>query len=284
MDPSMDYTVRRRASLVCSVVAACALSATSLMAMPAAAGPSEVLYGPDGVVGLLYPPDLTPSPAVLVVNDALGMDTRSNRYIDHLTAAGLAVLEVEVGANPLDGRAEPLPGDVETASLVARAAAALAGDPRVDPARIAALGFGIGARAVALVPPRGNGRDTFAARVLVYPGCGSLDDMMQAAGGAAVVASPLLLMHGEDDPANKPAECERLATTLGRTASVRRLSFRGASYAWDVPLRGEGVYSRQPWPGGQGTVLVRSWPELADQTAAQTAAFLNSTLSKGEAP
>jgi hypothetical protein len=42
-----------------------------------------------------------------------------------------------------------------------------------------------------------------------------------------------------------------------------------------------------PSPGGtqeQGTVLVRSWPELADQTAAQAAAFLTNTLSKGEAP
>ena len=92
------------------------------------------------------------------------------------------------------------------------------------------------------------------------------------------------VMHGEDDPANMPADCERLAATLGKTASVRRVAFGGASYAWDVPLRGEGVYSRQPWPGGQGTVLVRSWPELADQTAAQTAAFLANTLSKGEAP
>ena len=91
-------------------------------------------------------------------------------------------------------------------------------------------------------------------------------------------------MHGEDDPANMPAECERLAAMLGKTAPVQRVSFRGASYAWDVPLRGEGVYSRQPWPGGQGTVLARSWPELADQTAAQTAAFLTNTLSKGEAP
>jgi dipeptidyl aminopeptidase/acylaminoacyl peptidase len=84
------------------------------------------------------------------------MDMRSLRYIDHLTAAGLAVLEVEVGANPLDGWAEPLPGDVEAASLMARAAAALAGHPRIDPTRIGALGFGIGARAVALVPPHRN--------------------------------------------------------------------------------------------------------------------------------
>jgi dienelactone hydrolase len=277
---------KQHASVFCTAIAAFAASVMAVTVPPALAEPIEVLYGQDGAVGFLYPSETgaRPSAAVLIVNDALGMDTRSLRYIDHLTAAGLAVLEVEVGANPLDGRAEPLPGDVEAASVVARAAAALAGDPRVDPAHIGALGFGIGARAAALVPLQRNERDTFAARVLLYPGCGSLDRLVQAAGGAAIVTSPLLLMHGEDDPANMPADCERLAATLGKTAPVRRLSFYGASYAWDVPLRGEGVYSRQPWPGGQSTVLVRSWPELADQTAAQAAAFLTNTLSRGEAP
>lgn len=275
---------RRHASLFRTVVAACAVSVASVAAPPALAGPSEVFHGPDGVIGLLYPPETGAPPlsAVLVINDGLGMDTRSNRYIDHLTAAGLAVLEVD--ANPLDGWAEPLPREAEAADLVARAAAALAGDPRIDPAHIGALGFGIGARAVALVPHQRNGRDTFAARVLLYPGCGSLDHLVQAAGGAATVTSPLLLMYGEDDPTNMPADCERLAATLGKTAGVRRVAFGGASYAWDAPLRGEGVYSRQPWPGGQGTVLVRSWPELAEFTAAHTAAFLAHTLSRGETP
>jgi len=68
---------------------------------------------------------------------------------------------------------------------------------------------------------------------------------------------------------------------LGRTALVRRISYRGATYAWDVPQWGEGEHSGQPWPGGQGTVPVRSWPELAELTAAQAAAFLIDALSRG---
>ncbi|HYZ32211.1 MAG TPA: dienelactone hydrolase family protein [Crenalkalicoccus sp.] len=277
----------RRAALFCTLVAACTGSVTSVMVPPALARPSEVFHGPDGVLGLLYPPEAgaPPSAAVLVVNDALGMDTRSHRYIDHLTAAGLMVLEVELRENPLDGLAEPLPGEPEAASLVARAAAVLADDPRVNPTRIGALGFGIGARALALAPPRQDGRDALAARVLLYPGCGSLTDLVQAPErAAATVLSPVLLLHGEDDPANLPAACEELSVALGKAAPVRRISFRGASYAWDLPQIGEGEYSRQPWPGGLGTIIVRSWPELAELTAAQAAAFLADTLSREEVP
>jgi dienelactone hydrolase len=287
MNPAgTQLAARCRASLFRTALAACA----ALVAVPSAlAMPSEVFRGPDGVIGLLYQPGTGAplSAAVLVVNDALGMDMRSQRYVEHLAAAGLIVLEVELRANPPDGWPEPLPAEAEAAGLVARAAAALAGDPRVNPDRVGALGFGIGARALALAPPGEDGRNPFAARVLLYPGCGSLGALVSASvlkRAAATVRSPVLLMHGDDDPANPPAECEGLSTALGRAAPVRRVSHRGATYAWDLPQWGEGEHSQQPWPGSQGTVLVRSWPELADQTAAQTTAFLNRTLSKGEAP
>jgi dienelactone hydrolase len=288
MNPAGEnIAARRHAALFCTVIAACAASLTSVAVPPAQARPSEVFHGPDGVIGLLYRPETGAprSAAVLVVNDALGMDTRSQRYVEHLAAAGLTVLEVELRPNPPDGWPEPLPGEAEAASLVARAAAALADDPRVNPTRIGALGFGVGARAVALAPPRADGHDPFAARVLLYPGCGSLGELVRAPErSAATVLSPVLLLHGEDDPANSPAECEDLSAALGKTASVRRISHRGASYAWDLPQWTEGEHSRQPWPGGEGTVPVRSWPELAELTAAQAAAFLADTLPRGEAP
>jgi dienelactone hydrolase len=259
----------------------------SVAALPALAGPSEVFHGPDGVMGLLYRPETgaPPSAAVLIVNDALGTDARSHRYIAHLTAAGLMVLEVELRPNPPDGWSEPHPGEAESASLVTRAASALTDNPLVNPTRVGALGFGVGARALALAPPREDGRDTFSALVLLYPGCGSLGNLVQAPGRVtATVLSPVLLLHGEDDPANPPAECEDLSAALGKAAPVRRISYRGASYAWDLPQWGEGEQSRQPWPGGQGTVLVRSWPELTELAAAQATAFLADMLSREETP
>jgi dienelactone hydrolase len=132
-----------------------------------------------------------------------------------------------------------------------------------------------------LAPAHADGRDPFAARVLLYPGCGSLGELVQLPErSAAAFRSPVLLLHGEDDPANPPSECESLSAALGRTAPVRRVSHRGATYAWDLPQWGEGEHSRQPWPGGQGTVPVRSWPELVELTAAQVAAFLADALSR----
>ena len=194
--------VRRHAPRFCVVAAACGASLASVPAQTTLAGRSEIFRGPEGMTGLLHPA-ATGAPrtgAVLIVHDALGMDTRGHRYIAQLTAAGLMVVEVELRANPADDSLpEPLPSEAEAAGLVARAAAELANDPRVDPNRVGALGFGIGARAVALAPSHEDGRHAFAARVLLYPACGSLKQLVQAPQHAA---APVLLLHGEDDPSN----------------------------------------------------------------------------------
>jgi dienelactone hydrolase len=276
--------VTRRASRFRSAAVAACVGLVLLAAAPRApAGPSEAFHGAGGVMGLLHvPPIGAPRwPAVLIVHDALGLDRRSDRYVAQLTAAGLLVLEVELRANPLEGEAEPLPGEAEAAGLVARVAAALARDPRVDPARIGALGFGVGARAVALPPPAGSGHAPFAARVLLYPGCGGLADLLRAAPARAprpaAPPPPVLLLHGEDDPANTPAACEGLAAALGPAA--RRASYRGATYAWDLPQGGGGPCTAQPWPGRAGSrVAARAWPELAELAAATAAAALERAL------
>jgi hypothetical protein len=100
---------------------------------------------------------------------------------------------------------------------------------------------------------------------------------------AVTVLSPVLLLHGEADPANSPAECGDLSAALGTTAPVRRISYRGAAYAWDLPQSSGGEYSRQPGPNSQGTIPARSWPELAELTATRAAAFLANTLSAAPA-
>lgn len=270
-----------------SAVAAWVAAAMLAGAARALAGPPEVFHGPGGMAGLLHPPEVgaLPSPAVLVVHDALGLDQRSQRYIARLNAAGILAVEVELRANPPDGWAEPLPGEAEAAVLLAQAIAALARDPRVDPLRIGALGFGVGARALALVPPVEDGRATVAARLLLYPGCGSLGALLRAPPHAPrSVPSPVLLLHGEDDPANAPAECDGLSAALGPGAPVRRIAYRGATYAWDLPQVAEGTHAGQPWPDREGTIPVRWWPELADLTAAKAAAFFARELRAATAP
>ena len=175
----MTHDVPRRLRL--RAAAAVIVLAASFAALPATGAPdrpSESFHGADGIGGFLHRPSTAdgPSAVVLIVHDSLGMDTRSHRYIAQLTAAGVAALEIELRANPPDGFPEPLPDTAEATGLVARAATALAADPRFDPARIGAIGFGLGARAVALTPSVGPGGVAFAARVLLYPGCASLRD------------------------------------------------------------------------------------------------------------
>jgi dienelactone hydrolase len=281
----MTHDVPRRLRL--HAAAAVIVLAASFAALPATGAPdrpSESFHGADGIGGFLHRSSIAdgPSAVVLIVHDSLGMDTRSQRYIAQLTAAGVAALEIELRANPPDGFPEPLPDTAEATGLVARAATALAADPRFDPARIGAIGFGLGARAVALTPSVGPGGVAFAARVLLYPGCASLRDLLPRAHLAAgTVAAPVLVIHGEEDAANPPAACEALAAALSAAGPVRRIAYHGAGYAWDQPQLGDSELAAQPWPGGPGTIGARSWPELADLSAAQATGFLFRALAGG---
>lgn len=239
-------------------------TALLLAASPAGARPPETFHGPPGVTGLLHAGVAGgATAAVLIVHDAPGLDGRSGGYVAQLRAAGLLVLEIELAANAPDGLAAPLPAPDAAGRLVAAAAAMLAGDPRADPARIGALGFGFGARAVAFAEGA-----PFAARLLLYPGCAGL--------AARPAAGPVLILHGEADLANAPAACAGLADRLGAGAS--RVAYAGAGYAWDLPQSGGSPCTAQPAPDRPGSLGACAWPELAELSAAQAAAFLHRAL------
>ncbi len=247
--------------------------------------PGLAFHGPPGVTGLIYLPDPlaapSPWPAALLVHDLFGLDTRALPTIAQLGAGGILALEVETDANPLDGVPPPQREARVAARHVAEAADMLAGDPRVDPARIGAVGFGTGARAVALA----HRVRPFAAVVLLYPGCGGLLETLRdtdaETGRRWPVGSPVLLLHGADDPANAEGDCRALAAELGGANLHRHRSYRGATYAWDLPQTGGGGTTLQPSPDGRGTVPARYWPELAQFSAAQVTEFLFRVLVAG---
>ncbi len=196
-------------------------------------------------------------PAVLIVPDLLGPDRRSDAYIEQLVGAGLAILEVP--AEP-----EQLTGDD-----IRRAKAALARHPRIDAARIGLLAFGHGAfvaaRAFAV-------QDPFAARVLLYPGCGALLAALPA--DAPRPRGRLLLLHGTADEANREADCVGLAARIAGPEQPRHVAYRGAGYAWDFPQAEPLSPWRHPAPGLAGRVTVRGWPALTALSAAEVARFL----------
>ena len=103
--------------------------------------------------------------------------------------------------------------------------AAIDADPRLDPHRLVVLGLGEGARAALL------GRTAGMPLALLYPGC---DAALAAAAATQAPAAPVLLLHGDEDAANDPGDCARLAAAFPQPAAVRHRVLAGASYGWDA--------------------------------------------------
>jgi dienelactone hydrolase len=209
--------------------------------------------------------DPRPLPAVLLVHDTLGLDLRSLPYVEQLAAAGLLVLEIA-----------PEP-DEPAIDAVRRGMAALRAHPRVDAARIGLLGFGAGGRAAVLAT---EGTDTFAARVLLYPGCAALlRDLPMA---TAAPRGGLLLLHGAEDRANAEPDCAALALRLAGGLATRRVTYRGATYGWDFPSAEPLAPWLYPAPGDDVRVRIRPWPALTAFSASEAASFLAAALRHGD--
>jgi dienelactone hydrolase len=217
--------------------------------MPARAEPVALMLLDvgQGALGILSVPTHTETqahPAVLVVHDALGRDSRADRVVEQLLALGVTVLEIEPFPTAIDG-AVTLPhlDDLEAAALVTAAADALVAHAGANPQAIGALGFGAGARAVLLAAPGAQARAPFAARALLYPGCQTLRRALAAQEAAplpphAAPRGEVLLLHGGRDPANTEAACATLAGDIGAAAEVRHVVIPEAGYAWDYVAPG----------------------------------------------
>jgi dienelactone hydrolase len=229
-------------------------------------------------IGLLWLPAnveaVAPIPAVIALHDALGIDPRGWRYAEQLTAAGIAVLHRELYDTSADGAGPSTDDDAAALARLAAAAAALAEDPRFGGMRLGILAFGAaGGTALRAAAAPGLGEHV-AALVLLYPGCATLRDAAEA-----MPRLPVLLLHGDADPANPLADCAALVARLSRGAPVRHIRHAGAGYALDLPPSGVEEVMTMPWPGSPGRWLpVSHRPAIAEFSAAQVAGFLARAL------
>lgn len=253
------------------------LVAAVILGLAIALAPGRSLAGDPGgaaeAIGLLWLPDnleaVAPVPAVIAVHDAVGIDPRGWRYAEQLTAAGIAVLHLELDETFADGAGPSTGADAAGPARLAAAAASLAEDPRFGGAGLGILAFGAAGEAALRAAAAPGLGEHIAALALLYPGCGALRDAADA-----MPRSPVLLLHGDVDPANSPEDCAALAARLARSAPVRHIRYAGAGYAWDLPPSGVEEVAAMPWPGSPGRWLrVSHQPAIAEFSAAQVAGF-----------
>lgn len=162
-------------------------------------------------------------PAVIIVPDEAGIDSRTARLSDVMLARGWVGIEIDPEPLSLDGAAvPPPPSPLRLGRLLRSLHEALQTDARVDPRRIAVVGLGTGGRA-AVHAALEDGRLGFAAHAALYPGCEALAAEQEVPPDAPA----LLLLAGAEEP---PDACAGLGARLHR--------MEGATYGWDHLIAG----------------------------------------------
>lgn len=188
---------------------------------------------------LIVPQSPPPWPAVVMLHSASGQGAIDWSYAELLMSAGYVVLAVDSFSQRGVYRTVDDQTRVSGAAMVLDAYAArdiLAADPRVDPERIAVLGYskgGIAALYSAFERVRAAaGAAPFAAHVAHYPWCGMrlLDPKTTGA--------PILLQIGDSDSVTPLAFCETLieeVEAIDSNADVTVVVYPGARHAFDHP-------------------------------------------------
>lgn len=179
-------------------------------------------------------------PAVIILPDEAGLDSRTARLADAMLQRGWVSIEVDPEPLSLDGAAvPPAPSPRRLGRTLRALHEALRTDERVDPRRIAVIGLGPGGRS-ALHAALGDGRPGFAAHAALYPDCAALAAEMEAP-----PESPALLL--------LPGAEEREDACKGLGARVQRLE--GATYGWDHVMAG----AMRRWTAAGSTPVHPDW-------------------------
>ena len=192
-----------------------------------------------GVLRIPGPPAATDKlPAVILVPGVGGPTSEHDRWAEELNSIGIAVFILD----PYAGRGaltlnERIPLGQRTMILDSyRALALLAGNPRIDPARIAVMGFSLGGAAGLYSSNErfrkmyGPSTTQFAAHIALYAGCDVIyhDD-------TKTTGKPIRLFHGAADDWVSIVPCRSYVERLKKAgADVTLTEFADAYHAYDV--------------------------------------------------
>jgi dienelactone hydrolase len=227
-------------------------------------------------------------PGVLVCHGSDGVDARGAFHAEALNAAGIATFEIDMWAARGVGRgAASRPRSVpETLPDAFAAAAFMAGQPEIDPARIGILGFSWGGVVSLLTATRrwrdalGAAAPPLVAHAALYPVCWaygavpglSLDELTGA---------PILIQSGDADAYDDPDGLEQLLARLppASRALIRPITHKGAGHAFD--RQGETKEINDPFAhkGQGGPVTMAFHPAAAEAARAANVAFFREAFA-----
>jgi dienelactone hydrolase len=248
------------AAMVLAAVASCTVSSAALSqttsssfapylpaGLPVSLAPLQP--PPAAIPALLrLPPGSGPVPAVVILHGSAGVDGHGARYAEHLLAAGIGSLEIDMFSPCGIGRGQGIsqrPPRADAMPDVYGALRALASHPRVDADRIGVMGmsYGAGLAVYLATTPLGRayaaGRPDFRAAAALYPVCYGYDPDHPLARllGLSFPRLPLLMLVAERDDYDSDggASCRRLAAS-GAAAAQARMQVHvlaGATHMWD---------------------------------------------------
>ncbi len=236
---------------------------------------------------LVTPAEGAPAPAVLICHGSDGVDGRGDFHAAALNAAGIATFEIDMWAarGTARGAAARPRGVPATLPDAFAAAAFLARQPEIDPARIGILGFSWGGVVSLLTATRnwraslGAGAPPFQAHAALYPVCWaygnapglSLDDLAGA---------PILIQTGDADAYDDPDGLDQLLARLPETSRslIRGITHQGAGHGFDRDAPAQTINDPFSHKGVGGPVLMAFHPHAAEAARAANVAFFGAVF------
>jgi hypothetical protein len=194
-------------------------------------------------------------PAILMLGDGdSALDGRNELYAQRLLSLGFALLDADFDGLLADEGTPVHPVPEPLGRRLGLALGALDGVAEVDLSRLAAIGIGVGARAVLEGWAEHGGR--LRAAVLLYPVC----DVELLARAPVLRPQPgqgrMLIVHGDADE-REAATCAALVAALGGPdRGVARHVLQGASIGWDIDGGVIEARSRIPDPAASNRRVV----------------------------
>lgn len=195
---------------------------------------------PKSFSGILTLPegDQQKVPVVIIVHGTAGPDSRYDFHRPAMLEAGIATFEVDFKSNVFTGPSDRPP--METFHPWALGALeTIRSNPRVDPERIAIMGFSLGGHISVSLASRkvvtkwlGHEKRGFTAHVGFYPACKWLKKHFDSTGPTG---APILIMTGEKDSWGDGETCKIFCDWLNeiQPGVVSLISYPGVHHGFD---------------------------------------------------